>query len=94
MPVGGVTENVSAAKDAGAKKAHIPFDNDKSFLHGKGIAVLPVKHVKEVIDDVFNKEIPASDAGIYQETAETVLTAESAQDKSIALKAPFGADGK
>ena len=83
LPVGGVTEKVTAAKDAGAVKAYIPFDNDKSFLHGRGIAVLPVKHVKEVIEDVFNKETTETEARIYQEAAETILTAESAQEQVL-----------
>lgn len=83
LPVGGVTEKVSAAKDAGAVKAYIPFDNDKSFLHGRGIAVLPVKTVKEVIDDVFNKELATTESGFYQETTETVLTAESVSEQVL-----------
>lgn len=83
LPVGGVTEKVTAAKDAGAVKVYIPFDNDKSFLHGRGIAVLPVKAVKEVIEDVFKEEITPTDAGFYQETTETVLTAESAQEQIL-----------
>jgi len=77
MPVGGVCEKTTAAKDAGVKKIYIPADNDMDFLHNNKINVVPVKNIQEVMSDVFsvheteNTEVNVSSIG------EQVLTAES-----------------
>ncbi len=79
MPVGGVCEKVNAAKDAGATKVYIPYDNDRSFLHGQGIAVYPVRSISEVMNEVFKKETNIENSS-YSVPGEQILTAESAVD--------------
>ncbi len=80
MPVGGVYEKVNAAKEAGATKVYIPHENDKSFLHGRGIAVLPMKTVSEVLSNVFDNTEPDAENCHILVAKEQVLTAESASD--------------
>ncbi|MCA0986252.1 ATP-dependent protease LonB [Guptibacillus algicola] len=53
-PVGGVFAKVSAARDAGAKIAIIPDENNEEMLKTiEGIKVMPVKHLSEVFDVAF-----------------------------------------
>ncbi|WP_377888273.1 ATP-dependent protease LonB [Alkalihalobacillus sp. R86527] len=53
-PVGGVFAKVSAARDAGAKIAIIPDENNEEMLKTiEGITVVPVKHLSEVFDIAF-----------------------------------------
>ncbi len=80
MPVGGVCEKVSAAKEAGVSKVYIPHDNDRSFLHGKGIAVYPVKSIEEIIDEVFKTEEIKENQTSFIAQNEQILTAESVSD--------------
>ncbi len=54
-PVGGVAEKVEAARAAGVKTVFIPKENDKETLHDKGIAVVPVETVDELLDRVFHE---------------------------------------
>ncbi|KAF1085646.1 Lon protease 2 [Sporotomaculum syntrophicum] len=50
MPVGGVVAKVEAARHAGAKKVYIPTDNyQEMFSNIKGLEVLPVETLEEVI---------------------------------------------
>lgn len=50
-PVGGVYPKVKAAKLAGAEIAIIPHENQQSMMSEiEGIEVIPVKHLKEVLD--------------------------------------------
>ncbi|MGR3765240.1 ATP-dependent protease LonB [Rossellomorea sp. NS-SX7] len=50
-PVGGVYPKVKAAKLAGAEVAIIPHENQQSMMNEiEGIEVIPVKHLKEVLD--------------------------------------------
>jgi ATP-dependent Lon protease len=50
-PVGGVYPKVKAAKLAGAEIAIIPHENQQSIMSEiEGIEVIPVKHLKEVLD--------------------------------------------
>lgn len=49
-PVGGIVAKVEAARQAGAEKVLIPQDNYQQLLAEiKGIEVIPVKHIAEVI---------------------------------------------
>ncbi|MFZ5625847.1 MAG: ATP-dependent protease LonB [Bacillota bacterium] len=49
-PVGGIVAKVEAARQAGAEKVLIPQDNYQQLLAEiKGIEVIPVKHISEVI---------------------------------------------
>lgn len=50
-PIGGVTAKILAAKKAGAKKVIIPFENwSENFIGYEDVEIIPVKHVKEVIE--------------------------------------------
>lgn len=80
MPVGGVCEKVAAAKEAGANKVYIPYDNDRSFLHARGIAVYPVKTISEVLSEVFKENSETANESHFTVAKEQVLTAESASD--------------
>lgn len=80
LPVGGVYEKVTAAKEAGAAKVYIPEGNDKDFLHGHGIAVYPIKTVFEVFDAVFFQETEAEEGERSPISSEQILTAESISD--------------
>ncbi|VYU26071.1 ATP-dependent protease LonB [Clostridium tertium] len=56
-PIGGVNAKIMAAKKAGAKKVVIPKDNWKdSFSELKGIEIVPVRTIKEVINETFINE--------------------------------------
>ena len=80
LPVGGVVEKVAAAKDAGAAKVYIPEGNDKDFLHGRGIAVYPVKTIFEVFDAIFYQENTENNSERGAVLSEQILTAESVSD--------------
>ncbi len=49
LPVGGVTAKIEAAKEAGIKKVLIPKANVNDVLPVKGIKVVPVETIKEVL---------------------------------------------
>lgn len=50
-PIGGVNAKVAAAKKAGAKRVIIPMENwVESFGNIDGLEVIPVNHIKEVIE--------------------------------------------
>jgi Lon-like ATP-dependent protease len=56
-PVGGVYAKVKAAQKAGAKEVIIPKENMQSILETiKGIKIVPVDHLHEVLERVFQKE--------------------------------------
>lgn len=64
-PVGGIFPKVKAAKQAGAKKVMIPFENMQSMLRDiDGIEIIPVRRLEEVLAIVFEQEkhdvIPAT----------------------------------
>ncbi|WP_175990846.1 ATP-dependent protease LonB [Bacillus sp. Marseille-Q1617] len=69
-PVGGVYPKVKAAKLAGAEVAIIPDENQQSMMNEiEGIEVIPVKHLKEVLDLALLKD--------QLSTSETALLNES-----------------
>jgi Lon-like ATP-dependent protease len=56
-PVGGIFPKVKAAKQAGAKRVIIPFENMQSMLAEiDGIELLAVQRLEEVLDLVFKQE--------------------------------------
>ena len=58
-PVGGVIAKIIAASKAGAEKVLIPIDNySEGLLKSEKIAILPVRNIKEVIE---NAIMPAID---------------------------------
>lgn len=83
MPVGGVTEKVAAAKEAGAQRVYIPQDNDRSFLHAQGIAVIPVKNIDEIMAEVFKDSLDTAENNHYAVAGEQVLTAESVSGNNV-----------
>ena len=57
-PIGGVIPKIKAAKLAGAKKVIIPAENMQPPLSEiKGIEIIPVSNVKEVLDQALKKEL-------------------------------------
>ncbi|OAT84429.1 ATP-dependent protease LonB [Bacillus sp. MKU004] len=68
-PVGGVFPKVKAAKLAGAEMAIIPHENQQSMIDEiEGIEVIPVKHLKEVLDLALVKDqMSTSDTAILNE---------------------------
>ena len=83
MPVGGVAEKVAAAKEAGAQRVYIPQDNDRSFLHAQGIAVIPVKNIDEIMAEVFKDSLDTAENNHYAVAGEQVLTAESVSGNNV-----------
>ncbi|MGA4719214.1 ATP-dependent protease LonB [Fictibacillus nanhaiensis] len=67
-PVGGVMAKILAAKDAGAKRVLIPFENNqKIFDTIEDVEIIPVKKLSEVfqhafLDDSEEQSVPASAA--------------------------------
>jgi ATP-dependent Lon protease len=56
-PVGGIVPKIKAAQMAGAEKVIIPAENMQSILHEiKGIEIIPVNHLEEVLEIALSKE--------------------------------------
>jgi ATP-dependent Lon protease len=56
-PVGGILPKIKAAKQAGATKVIIPYENMQSILREfDGIEIIPVRHLREVFTIAFAKE--------------------------------------
>lgn len=56
-PIGGVNAKISAAKKAGVKTVIVPKENwQERFNHEEGIKIIPVTHIKEVIDIALMEE--------------------------------------
>ncbi len=55
LPVGGITQKIEAATEAGLKQVIIPEANSKDviFSNNKKVKIIPVKHVKDVIKYAF-----------------------------------------
>jgi Lon-like ATP-dependent protease len=61
-PVGGVIAKVDAARQAGAKRVFIPYDNMQSlFDELDDIEVIPVKRLEQVIDLAFRAQKEAAE---------------------------------
>ena len=56
LPVGGVEEKLEAAKEAGAKRVFIPWENWKKAYEALEIEVIPVKEVRELLREIFLAE--------------------------------------
>ncbi|MBQ2696293.1 MAG: ATP-dependent protease LonB [Clostridia bacterium] len=53
MPVGGVAAKVAAAKESGIKTVFIPKDNIRDVFRTQEITVVPVEHIREIFDYLF-----------------------------------------
>ena len=61
LPIGGLKEKLLAAKNAGVKTVCIPKKNEKDLEEisaeiTKGLSIIPVEHMKEVLKVVLAKE--------------------------------------
>ncbi len=55
LPVGGVSGKIEAAKEAGMKAVIIPHSNLKDVMDVKGIRIIPVKRIEEVLNVVLKE---------------------------------------
>lgn len=70
FPVGGIMEKIEAAKNAGAKRVIIPYDNFYPDLERIGIEIMPIKNVKELWDNLFEKECLGN---VYNDEKEVIV---------------------
>ena len=61
LPIGGLKEKLLAAKNAGVKVVCVPKKNEKDLEEisaeiTRGLSIIPVEHMKEVLDIVLVKE--------------------------------------
>ncbi|WP_157450879.1 ATP-dependent protease LonB [Clostridium sp. ATCC 25772] len=77
MPVGGVSSKIQAAIKAGATKIIIPKENwQESFSQIKGVDIIPVSHIKEVIRiSIVNQDYETVDMNVQGDL--DILTAKS-----------------
>ena len=60
LPIGGLKEKLLAAKSAGMKTVLIPKENEKNIEElsseiTKGLEIIPVSHMQEVLKEAFVK---------------------------------------
>lgn len=55
LPVGGVSDKLAAAVEAGVRKAFIPKENWRDTFKKLGISVEPLENVDELLEQVFRK---------------------------------------
>lgn len=75
LPVGGVTEKLQAAEEAGVTRAYIPKANWQGRYERLGLEVVPVEKIEELLEMVFAKK-EEKQAGMPQRG---ILTAEGLQ---------------
>ena len=75
LPVGGVTEKLQAAEEAGVTRAYIPKANWQGRYELLGLKVVPVEKIGELLEMVFAKK-EEKQAGMPQRG---ILTAEGLQ---------------
>ncbi len=59
MPVGGVSAKVHAAAEAGVSTVFIPKDNMSGLFCHDNIKIVPVEHINEIFEAVFESEVSA-----------------------------------
>ncbi|MTI81549.1 MAG: ATP-dependent protease LonB [Firmicutes bacterium] len=85
-PVGGVVAKVNAARQAGATEVYIPYENNqKLFSELKGIEVIPVEKLEDVIKGALLYPISEEKKSIVKNPVE-VLTASSIINGQIVPK--------
>lgn len=75
LPVGGVTEKLQAAEEAGVTRAYIPKANWQGRYERLGLEVVPVEEIEELLEMVFAKK-EEKQTGMPQRG---ILTAEGLQ---------------
>lgn len=75
LPVGGVTEKLQAAEEAGVTRAYIPKANWQARYERLGLEAVPVEEISELLEMVFTKK-EEKQAGMPQRG---ILTAEGLQ---------------
>lgn len=75
LPVGGVTEKLQAAEEAGVTRAYIPKANWQARYERLGLEVVPVEEISELLEMVFAKK-EEKQTGMPQRG---ILTAEGLQ---------------
>lgn len=75
LPVGGVTEKLQAAEEAGVNRAYVPKANWQGRYERLGLKVVPVGEISELLEMVFAKK-EEKQAGMTQRG---ILTAEGLQ---------------
>ena len=75
LPVGGVTEKLQAAEEAGVTRAYIPKANWQGRYERLGLEAVPVEEISELLEMVFTKK-EEEQAGMPQRG---ILTAEGLQ---------------
>lgn len=75
LPVGGVTEKLQAAEEAGVTRAYIPKANWQGRYERLGLEAVPVEEISELLEMVFTKK-EEKQAGMPQRG---ILTAEGLQ---------------
>lgn len=75
LPVGGVTEKLQAAEEAGVTRAYIPKANWQARYERMGLEVVPVEEISELLEMVFAKK-EEKQTGMPQRG---ILTAEGLQ---------------
>lgn len=77
-PIGGVNAKIAAAIKAGAKKIIIPNENwQDSFSNIKEAKIIPVSHIKEVLEISLIKEENEKNESIIIDSNNSILTAKS-----------------
>lgn len=56
-PVGGVSNKIQAAIDAGAKKIFIPEENISTLYNDYDIDIYPVNNIQEIIEEIFSMPV-------------------------------------
>ena len=75
LPVGGVTEKLQAAEEAGVTRAYIPKANWQGRYERLGLEAVPVEEIEELLEMVFAKK-EEKQTGMPQRG---ILTAEGLQ---------------
>lgn len=82
-PVGGVAAKIEAAKTAGIKKVFIPKDNWQDLFSETGIEVIPVSHIKELFEKVFDDISESKANSIMRNKVVNVMSASGIESKNI-----------
>lgn len=79
LPIGGLKEKLLAAHRGGIKTVIIPYDNEKDLADipdnvTKGLTIIPVKHVDEVLRLALSRELQPIEYSEIEEEKKTEIT--------------------